>query len=275
MIEIDSVYNEDCLLTMSKMDDNSVDMVLTSPPYDNLRTYKNNSYSFPFEKIAKELYRTIKVGGVIVWVVGDSTIKGSESLTSFKQALFFKELGFLVHDTMIYEKPYFKNSNPNRYYNSFEYMFVFSKDRPPKTANLIADRKNKGAGLKIMGTQRTKDGEMISKSGIGKVIREYGYRGNIWCYPSGLNHSTRDKIAFKHPAILPEKLVVDHLKTWSNPGDIIYDCFAGAGTTGKMAKILSRHFILSEIVSEYIPIIEERLKLAEIEITKTAINFAN
>jgi DNA modification methylase len=247
---------------MHKMKDNFLDMVLTSPPYDKLRTY-NGTYSFDFEEIALELYRVLKPGGVLVWIVGDATVKGSETLTSFKQALFFQQIGFWVHDTMIYEKKYFKNSNPNRYYNCFEYMFILSKDKPPKTTNLIRDRKNKTAGNKIYGTQRTQDGKLISKSGIGKTIKEYGVRGNIWSYPAGGCNTTQDKIAYQHPAIMKEQLAHDHIITWSNPGDIVYDCFAGSGTTGKIAYQLKRKFILSEIQKDYIHIIHQRLNIIE------------
>lgn len=263
-MKLNSLYHEDCLLTMGKMPDNFLDMVLTSPPYDDLRNY-NNNYSFPFEEIAKELYRVLKPGGIIVWIVADATYKGGETLTSFKQALYFQSIGFTIHDTMIYHKNYFKNSNPNRYYNNFEYMFVLSKGKP-KTANLIRDRKNKTAGSKVQGTQRTKDGLLIPKSGVNKkIIQEYGYRGNVWTYAAGGFNSTKDKIAYKHPAIFPESLAVDHIKTWSNAGDVIYDCFAGSGTTGKIAKSLNRNFLMSEIDNQYVSIIEERLNIKKEE----------
>ena len=85
-MEITKIYNEDCLVTMKKMPDNFVDLVLTSPPYDDLRNY--NGYKLVFENVAKELFRIIKKGGVVIWVVGDKTDNGSESGTSFKQALF-------------------------------------------------------------------------------------------------------------------------------------------------------------------------------------------
>ncbi len=241
------------------MKDNFIDLVVTSPPYDDLRDYKNDSYIFPFEKIAKELFRVLKKGGVIVWVVGDRIINGSQTGTSFKQALYFKKIGFNLHQTIIYEKNNFRNVNSNRYCQTHEYMFVLSKGKP-KCANLLRDRRNKSAGQKIHGTQRMKDGRIIPKSGIGKVIPEYGLRGNVWSYNTGKNHSTKDQIAFLHPAIMPEPLVQDHIVTWSKKRDIVYDCFGGSGTTAKMAKLNGRHYIISEVVKEYIPIIEERLK---------------
>jgi DNA modification methylase len=259
-IRINHTYNENCLLTMQRMKNNLVDLVLTSPPYDSMRTYEG--FTFPFEPIAIELFRILKEGGVIVWIVADSTKNGSETLSSFKQALFFKKIGFNIHDTMIYQKNYYINSNVDRYYSSFEYMFVLSKGKP-KTANLILDRKNNTAGQIIHGTQRTKKGALIPKSGIGKkkVVKEFGKRGNVWSYTSGRYHSTKDAIAFNHPAILPEKLVEDHIITWSNPKDIIYDCFAGSGTTAKIATKLRRRWIQSEISKKYTSIIKDRLKL--------------
>ena len=260
-MSVNTFYNEDCLLTMKNMENDYVDMILTSPPYDDLRNY-NGHYSFDFEPIALELFRILKNGGVLVWIVADGTINGGETLTSFKQVLYFQKIGFTVHDTMIYQKNYFKNSNPNRYYSNFEYMFILSKGKP-KTANLIRDRKNKSAGSKISGTQRTKDGKMIPKSGVNKNkrIKEFGIRGNVWLYPSGGKHSTKDSFAYKHPAIFPEALVKDNILTWSNEGDIVYDCFAGSGTTGKIAKELNRNFILSEINEEYADIIHKRINL--------------
>lgn len=96
----------DCVELMKEIPDDFIDLTVTSPPYDNLRDY-NNEMTWNFEKfkeVAKELFRITKPGGVVVWVVGDATIKGSETGTSFRQALFFKDCGFNLHDTMIYKK---------------------------------------------------------------------------------------------------------------------------------------------------------------------------
>lgn len=259
-IKVNSVYNEDCLQTMKRMRSNYVDLVVTSPPYDDLRDYKNTeANNFPFEEIANELLRVLKTGGVIVWVVGDRIKDGSKSLTSFKHAIYFQSIGFTIHDTMIYKKNYFKNVNPNRYYQTHEHMFIISKGKP-KTYNLLRDRKNKSAGQKNHGTQRMKDGSITRKSNEGKVIGELGLRGNVWEYTSGLNHSTKDKFAFEHPAIMPELLAEDHILTWSNKKNIVYDPFAGSGTVGKIAKLEGRRYILSELAKEYIPIIKKRLQ---------------
>lgn len=242
---------------MSRMPDGFVDLTVTSPPYDNLRDY--NGYSFDFESIAKELFRVTKKGGVVVWVVGDATINGSETGTSFRQALYFKEIGLNLHDTMIYEK-HSQFPDSNRYYKEFEYMFVFSSG-PPATVNLIQDRRNKKGGQKIIKYQREKNGEMVKSSSTAKgyTYKDFGVRGNVWFYDTGYNLSSKDKIAFNHPASFPEKLAADHIKSWSNEGDIVYDPFMGSGTTAKMAHLLKRKWIGSEISQEYVDLANKRL----------------
>jgi DNA modification methylase len=258
-MNVNTIYNENCLDTMARMPDNFIDLTVTSPPYDGLRDY--NGFSFPFEEIAKELYRVTKVGGVVVWVVGDATVNGSESCTSFIQALHFKNIvGFNLHDTMIYNKDAFPFPESNRYYQQFEYMFVLSKGIP-KTSNLIADKINSKFGSKMY-KNRISDGSFIEMHGAknGKTIGEFGVRGNIWNIGIGKNKSTKDEYAFKHPAIFPEKLAADHIHSWSNEGDLIYDPFMGSGTTAKMAHIYKRNWIGSEISSEYVELAYKRLK---------------
>ena len=257
MIEINKTYNENCLDTMSKMEDNVIDLTITSPPYDKLRNYKKslkdeyNGYSFPFEKIAKELYRVTKKGGVLVWVVNDSTINGSESLNSFRQALYFKELGFKVHDTMIYRK---LNPVPNagtRYQQMFEYMFVFSKGKPKTTNIELRVRSNKCEDKRTYRKKkfsRDKDGVFNENDyHVKEMVPEY----NIWDFYVGGGNTTKDMIAFEHPAIFPEKLVEQHLKSWSNEGDLIYDPFMETGTTSKMCILNNRNYVGSELVEEY------------------------
>ena len=250
------ILQSDCVEIMSKIPDNSIDLTVTSPPYDNLRTY--NGYSFDFENTAKELYRITKDGGVVVWVVGDSTIKGSESGTSFKQALFFKEIGFNIHDTMIWNKGSFAFPSKNCYHQVFEYMFVFSKGKP-KALNFIKDRKNLYIGERGA-SGRKKDG--TRNTGKSNVRDEYGKRFNIWNYPIGGGHCTKDKIAYQHPAIFPEQLAEDHILSWSNEGDMIFDPFMGSGTTGKMAVINNRNFIGVDVSEEYCNISKERIENA-------------
>lgn len=258
-MDIDYIECGNCLDLMKELPEACIDLTVTSPPYDNLRDYKG--YSFDFEPIARELYRITKPGGVIVWVVGDATIKGSESGTSFKQALYFKEIGFNLHDTMIYEKDGAPFPDKTRYYNTFEYMFILSKGKP-KTINLLCDRKNKYGGQKRTQTVRLKDGTLIP-AGNGKRYEEYGARFNIWRISSGKGKTTRDKYAYKHPAMFPEKLAEDHILSWSNEGDIVFDPFLGAGTTAKMAVLNKRHYIGFEISEEYFDIASRRLDDAE------------
>ena len=249
----------DCLEGMKLLPDECIDLTVTSPPYDNLRDY-NNEVTWNFEKfqeIAKELFRITKPGGVVVWVVGDATINGSETGTSFRQALYFKEIGFNLHDTMIYQK-----SNPmpiqhNRYQPCFEYMFVLSKGKP-KTFNPIMEN-TVNPGGKITTTQREKDGSKNRGTGYGNKRKPFRYRHNIWKYNVGDNQTTKDSVAFEHPAIFPEQLAADHIISWSNPGDIVLDPFLGSGTTAKIALLNNRNFIGFEISEEYCEIAEQRI----------------
>ena len=236
---INEIHNENCLETMRRMPAEFIDLTVTSPPYDDLREY--DGYSFEFELIAKELYRITKETGSVVWVVGDQTRNGSESGTSFKQALRFIEIGFKLHDTMIYKKnssTYSARPNSSGYTQIFEYMFIFTKEKP--TANLICDKQNKWAG------HRDWSGKMKNP------VREYGARSNIWEYVTSFN-------GVEHPAPFPEKLAEDHILTWSNEGDLIYDPFMGSGTTAKMAALNGRNYIGSEISERYCNIARNRI----------------
>lgn len=257
MMEKNKTYCMDCLEGLRQMDSESVDLTITSPPYDDLRLY--NGYSFDFENIAKELYRVTKTGGVVVWVVGDSVIDGSESGTSFRQALYFKEIGFNLHDTMIYQKDGCSFPDKLRYFQVFEYMFVLSKGKP-KTFNPLLAQKKKTSIIKSphKGTLREKDGSL-------KVVyrdnsKSQMVRNNIWKYGIGHLHTTLDEYAFEHPAMFPEQLVQDHVLSWSNEGDLVLDPFMGSGTTGKMAILNNRDYIGFEISPEYCKIIDRRIK---------------
>ena len=218
----------------------------------------------------KELFRVSKNGGVVVWVVGDATINGSESGTSFRQALYFKEIGFNLHDTMIYKRTC---AFPDvvRYYQDFEYMFVFSKGKP-KTVNLLRQMKTEGSLKRQknktgVGGERQTDGSLKRIDGTNAFLRkekarqdETRVRSNVWELPRGNQNSTKDKIAFQHPAIFPEQLANDHIISWSNETDLIYDPFMGSGTTAKMAILNNRKYIGSEISEDYCKIIETRIK---------------
>ena len=249
---------------LKDIESNVIDLVITSPPYDDIRDY--NGFSLDIKSLSKELYRVLKPGGVIVWIVGDATKNGSETGTSFKQALNFIESGFKLHDTMIYEKntsSFPARRNGNRYTQIFEYMFIFSKGKP-KTANLICDKPNKWAGHTNWGknTQRGKDNILKETSKI-KEVPDFSPRNNIWKYVVGGGFAAKDKIASKHPAIFPEELVKDHLLTWSSEGDLVLDPFVGSGTVPKMCILNNRYYIGIDISEEYVGICKERIKLAE------------
>ena len=249
MIELNTIYNEDCLETMKRMPDEFVDLTVTSPPYDNLRTY--NGFTFDWHKTIEELHRVTKNGGVVVWVVGDSTVKGSESGTSFKQALYFKETGFNLHDTMIYRKQNYPPLTHSRYEQEFEYMFILSKGKP-KTFNPIK--------VPTIHQGKAHSGSFYHTNGQGKPTKANGtpkvnkwkISGNIFTYYVG-------GIKDGHPAPFSEKLAQDHISSWSNENDTVYDCFMGSGTTAKVAKELNRNYIGSEISKEYCEIAEKRL----------------
>lgn len=250
-MEINKLYaGEDWL---SKVPDDFVDLTVTSPPYDNLRDY--NGFKFDSLKMAKELFRVTKKGGVVVWIVNDATIKGSESMTSFKQAIqFVDEVGFRLHDTMIYQK----NSLPknhNRYEQDFEYMFIFSKGKP-KTFNPIkvpcAYPEKEGA-RKNSYFSKTDEKNRSARSGKKrKPVGKDKIKGNIWKYSVGKGHSTNDDIAFKHPAIMPEKLAHDHIISWSNEGDLVLDPMCGSATVIKMAILANRNFLGFDVSEDYI-----------------------
>ena len=248
----------DCITEMQKMESSVVDLTVTSPPYDNLRTYAGTlDWNFDiFKQVANELYRITKDGGVVVWVVGDATIKGSETGTSFKQALYFKEIGFNLHDTMIYQKSNYMPLTHNRYEQAFEYMFILSKGRL-KTFNPIL-KENKTFGENRKGTHRL-SGDILKKKNSLIAVKKQSQKSNIWLYSVGKGGSTNDLIAFKHSAIFPEQLANDHIISWSNENDVVFDPFMGSGTTGKMAKLNNRKFIGIEKVPEYFEIAKERI----------------
>ena len=238
---------------MKGMKSESVDLVVTSPPYDNLRDY--NGYSFNFENTAKELFRVIKEGGVIVWIVGDRIKNGSETLIPFHQGIYFKKIGFRVHDIMIYQKDVMPFPESNRYNQCFEYMFVFSKGRP-NTFNPIKEQ-TKGYKSSKTSTTRNKDGS-VSRLKYKQGKRERN-RFNLWFYNVGYMKSTDYKDAFKHPAIFPEKLAYDHIFSWSNENNIVLDPFLGSGTTSVAAERLGRNSIGIEMSKEYCKLSYERL----------------
>ncbi|MFH1170526.1 MAG: site-specific DNA-methyltransferase [Candidatus Vogelbacteria bacterium] len=237
---------------MKSMDENSIDLTVTSPPYDELRDYKG--YSFDFENIAKQLFRVTKKGGIVVWVVGDKIKKGNKTLTSFKQALSFQQVGFNVHDVMIYKKKNTPFMRSNAYTNCFEFMFVLSKDSPKTFSPLKT--KTVRQGKEMLPFNKGADG--VNKKILGELKPEKTMT-NIWDYAVGFGGSTSDRLAFEHPAIFPEKLAEDHILSWSKEGEIVFDPMCGSGTTCKMAKKNNRHYIGCDISEDYVKLAKKRL----------------
>jgi DNA modification methylase len=254
LIKLNTIYHADCVDLMKSMEQNSVDLTVTSPPYDELRNY--TGYYFNVENIAKGLFKVTKKGGVVVWVVSDKITNGNRSLTSFKQALAFQEIGFNVHDIMIYKKRNTPFMRTNAYTNCFEFMFVFSKGSP-KTANLLKV-KTVRQGQEMLPFNKGADG--INRKILGELKPEKA-RTNIWEYAVGLHGTTSDRIAFKHPAVFPEKLAEDHILSWTNEGDVVFDPMCGSGTTCKMAFLNKRFYIGCDISQEYVDLTKKRLSL--------------
>lgn len=252
--------NECCIKTMFEMPENHIDLIITSPPYDFIRNYGGAAHQlFNFQAVAWQIKRVLKPGGVCVWVVGDQVKDGNESGTAFRQALFFKDqIKFRLFDTIIYEKSRRPVGAKNGYWQNFEYMFVFSKGKI-KTINLLRDAKNLTTSKKMTYTYRcNKTDKMIKKETAGNG--PIGRRNNIWKYYTGHQKSTMDKMAFEHPAIMPEKMARDHILAWSNEGDLIYDPFMGSGTTAKMAIMENRRWVGSEINPKYCDLVKHRLE---------------
>ncbi len=258
MKTVNQIYSRDCIAGMAELESGSIDMILTSPPYDNLRNYNKNIGEVwndnIWKKVFNESFRVLKDNSVMVWVVGDATIKGSETGTSFKQALYAQEVGFNIHDTMIYQKqtpiPQFKS---HRYTGSFEYMFIFSKSIPKRGRLLTEPTKQKGRVDKNYRGQVTADEQYVGKQ--IKTIKPTKKRSNIWVYSqnNGIDRT------INHKAQFPEDLALDHIMSWSNEKDLILDPFMGSGTTAKMALLSNRHYLGFEINQDYVDIANKRV----------------
>jgi len=257
-MEINKIYNESCLDTMKRMEDDSIDLVITSPPYDNMRKYgdgknyhqrlKDTGYSFDFENIAKELTRTLKEGGVIMWNVQDQTIKGSRTGNSMKQALYFMECGLNLHDHLIWYKTGTPFPSPYRYRNVWENMFIFSKGKPKHFDPVL--KKNKTGGTSgNRRNERNHNGELVLQNRVVKV-KEWGIDDNVWHIANQYKRTDKKRIE-NHPAIMPEEIVTRHIQSWSKKGDLVYDPFSGSGTTSKASLEMGREYIGSEINTEY------------------------
>lgn len=252
-LQLNKIICGNAAMVMKEFPNNCIDLTVTSPPYDELRHY--NGYEFDFYLIAEELYRITKKGGIVVWVVGDKIKNGNKSLTSFKQALYFQELGFNVHDTMIYKKKNTPFMRTNAYTNCFEFMFVFSKGSP-KTFNPLKT-KTARQDFEMLVSNKGCDG--VNKKILGQLKTEKTLT-NIWEYAVGLGGTTNDKIAFSHPAVFPEKLAQDHILSWTNEEDVVFDPMCGSGTTCKMAFVNNRNYVGIDVSEEYCEIAKSRIK---------------
>jgi len=257
-MQLDTIICGDNAAVMATWPDACIDLVVTSPPYDNAREY--GGHGWDFDAVRREITRTLKPGGVCVWVVADTSRDHCESLTSFRQAIAFAEGGLNLLDTMIYEKSgmTFERWGHRVYPGVWEFMFVFCKDRPA-AFNPIRDRINKTAGASLHATIREADGTRKFSHSHGRITREVSCRGNIWCYAVGQGGTTADLYAFDHPAMFPEAMARDHILSWSNPGDVVLDPFAGSGTTLKMAKEHGRRWIGIEVNPAYVEICWKRV----------------
>ena len=260
-MQFGKIYHENCIDTLRRMPDDLIDMTITSPPYDDLRDYKG--YHFPVEEIAAGLFQKTKSGGVVIWVVGDRTLNGDETLTSFQHAITFQKAGFKVHDTMIYAK---NNPIPSdcgkRYRQCFEYMFCFSKGQPktfnPITQTIKQEKAFKSFRITKVGRNDLAHDHVAPKERKVDNIFYYGDT-EVFYYNVGTS-SSKDKVAFDHPAIFPEQLVEDQIKTWTDAGDLVYDCFMGSGTSAKIAHLTGRNWLGSEVSADYINIAQSRLE---------------
>lgn len=250
-IKRNQLYVEDCVELMARMEAESVDLTVTSPPYDNLRNY--NGYSFDFEGIAAGLFRVTKPGGVVVWVVGDK-INGGRTLSSFRQGIHFQDIGFQMHDVMIYRKKNTPFMRSNAYTNAYEFMFVLSKGSP-KTFNPLKEPTVRSGYEMVV---HNKGPDAVNNK-VLKELKKEKTRTNIWAYAVGMGGTTRDKVAFQHPAVFPEKLAEDHIRSWTEAGDLVFDPMCGSGTTTKMALLNSRDYIGVDISREYVAIAQERM----------------
>ena len=265
---IDDIYCGDSAVMLAALPDGCIDLTVTSPPYDDmdddfnpipargLRQY--NGYTWDFKELARQLYRVTKPGGVVVWIVGDPTIDGSESLASSLQKIYFRRVGFNLHDTMIYRKTK-PPMNDRRYQDNFEYMFVLTRGRP-QVFNPILEKRKWKDGRKIKSYHREADGNGFRSN--TRQNAEMVIPVNVWEYNTGGGQSASDDIAYSHPAIFPESLARDHIISWSAPGDVVLDIFAGSGTTAKMSKLFHRHWLGFDISQEYVNLARRRVAAA-------------
>jgi len=246
----------DAVKIMARMPPGLIDLTITSPPYENLRDY--GGYHFDARLMLSALYEVTKNGGVVIWVVGDK-INGGRSLVSFEHAQMARNCGFVVHDVMIYQKKNTPFMRANAYTNCFEFMFAFSKGKPKTFNPLMVPTARHGQEMAV--ANKRSDG--VNRK-VPVTLKKEKVKTNIWAYAVGFGGTTTDKIAFQHPAVFPERLAQDHILSWSNPGDIVFDPMCGSGTTAKMSILNDRRWLGVDVSPEYIKIARQRIREASL-----------
>jgi site-specific DNA-methyltransferase (adenine-specific) len=259
-LELNKIYCMDCLEGMRKLPDDSIDLVVTSPPYDNLRTYKG--FSVDLHSTGKEAYRVLKDGGIAVMVIQDQTKAFAKTLTSFRLIIdWCDNIGFRLFETIIYRKYGTEGAWwKARFRVDHEYMPIFLKGKKPQYFNkklLMVPSKHGGEILTGSGNRRT-TGETTKT--VTRPINPTKCRGTIWDY---LMAGDKDPLKRKHPAPFPDQIPIDFITCFCPPKGIVLDPFIGSGSTAVAAKKLGRHYIGFEITPEYCEIAEQRTKRAE------------
>jgi DNA modification methylase len=263
---VDQILHFDCVEGMRLLPDECIDLTLTSPPYGEIRRYGGQAFdTAKFRAVAGELLRLTKPGGVVVWVVREQAPRGQgETGDSSRQRLYFQEVGFRLHHTMVMDRKGCRWPGRNRYGHPLEYAFILSRGRP-KSVHLIRDRENRHAGKVGTFLRRSKEGG-VEPAGRPQIVPMLGVRGPVWSYAVGRNVTTKDHYALRgHPALMPEKMALDHIISWSRPGDLVFDPFCGAGTTCKMAALSGRHFFGIEVHEPYYQLALKRVREAQDE----------
>ena len=260
-----SIVLGDCVEGMRSLPPDLVPCTVASPPYGALRHYHGN-HQFDFEAAAAELWRITRPGGVVCWVVREEVVDGSESGEASEQRLFFRDLGFRLHQTIVMERYGSRARSPGRYGESLEYAFILAKGKPA-TVRLLRDRRNKTAGKLVTATHRYPDGSYRVQR---YEVDEWGYRKAVWYFAQGM-HVATDPVARLHQAPMPEAMAEDLILSYSREGDLIFDPFAGVATTAKMALLNHRNYFGYEINAIYHARGEERLRAARMEYLSRAL----
>ena len=285
MIELNKIYPESNLETMQRIESNSIDMVLTSPPYANARakTYGGidaDDYINWFIPIAKEIYRILKPTGSFILNIGDNTIDGETHLYTFEIPIVLKrEIGFKFIDPLIWHK---KTTPPGKFKNRFkdgwEFCFHFSKTLDikfnpyavaEKTTQVSIDRALRHKDTHIMKSTTGSGFNNPNKNLKERRNRQTGsgfgtddnYMDSLeMALPMNVIYCSPETRNMNHSAPFPIEIPVFFIKAFTDENDIIYDPFLGSGTTAEAALRLNRKFIGSEIKTEYVSTANNRIK---------------